>query len=664
MKPDYEEIAARAGIRLPPLGPLPGRWPAPWRTLSGPVWHLPTRPGPFLAALLARRATALTLGVLATTIGTVSSALIPWAMGRALDAGLAHGLGSRLGAAVAVLLLVIGLVAVGDALTQMTEITTWMGSSVGATRALSERTADRVRALARETTPGEMITAVTGDAIALGRATALIPELVASAASTVLVAVLMLRTSTSLGLVVLIGMPLLFLLLIGIAKPLEARQSRFRAEQSALTTISTDAVQGLRILRGIGGEDVYSQVYRAQSQRVRDAGARIAPTAALLAAIRSAAPMLLSVLVVAQGAVLVADGAMSVGDLLAFYGYTTFLRHPVWIVGDAVEHMTRAWIAARRAADLLAVAPIVADPGDEPSAPADTAPPADGAGARETEPRVDWARAALVDPVSAARIDPGILTVVLAPSAGLGLDLCRRLARVDDSLRPALVDGAPTRALSDLPVDEVRRAILLNEETPQLFAGTLRDCLLGRGAPRPRDPGTTDTILRDVIDTAASGDARTRDLLLHDAPADDAPLLAALDAAAATDALDSLDGGLDGLLDEAGRNLSGGQRQRVALARAYAHDPAILLLVDPTSALDSHTEALIARRLPGARRGRTTVVVTDSPLLARAADRLVVLDEVGRSLGSTDPSSAADPSSDDPAARAARAILDRRGGRR
>lgn len=649
MKRSYEEIAARAGVELPPLGPLPGRWPSPLRTLKGPAWTLPDRPGPFLRALLRHRRPALALGIIASSVGTISSALVSWAMGHALDAALDSGPSLELARWTGVFLIVVALVALGDALTQLTEINAWMGSSVGAPRTLSERTADRARALKRESSAGDILTAVNSDAIALGRATSLIPELVASAASVILVAVLMLRVSMSLGLIVIIGMPILFALLLLIAEPLERRQSAFRAEQGELTSIATDAVQGLRILRGIGGEATYSRAYRAQSEKVRAAGIRVAPTVSLLAAIRSAAPMLFSVLVVAQGSVLVSDSRMSVGQLLAFYGYTVYLRHPVWVLGDSVENMTRAWVAARRTGALLAIEPMVRDEH----------------AARE-HARPHWERLGLLDPVSGAGIAPGRINAILAPSPHLGLEVCRRLGRVDDS-NPSgvLVDGPKRIPLSELPISTVREGILLAEEIPQIFAGTLRDALLAGLAPDEPAPGTTEAIYRNVLENAGVEedpvDTRVDD---EELKGRDARLLRALEAAAAADVLDSLGGGLEGRIDELGRNLSGGQRQRLSLARAYAQDSPVLLLVEATSALDSHTEALIAERLPAERAGRTTVLVTESPILARAAQRLIVLDEEGRLLGETTPGALDSEAQrgDGGALAAARAILSRRGG--
>ena len=86
------------------------------------------------------------------------------------------------------------------------------------------------------------------------------------------------------------------------------------------------------------------------------------------------------------------------------------------------------------------------------------------------------------------------------------------------------------------------------------------------------------------------------------------------------------------MLDERGRGLSGGQRQRVVLARALAVEAPILVLVEPTSAVDAHTEARIAERVAAVRRGRTTVVTTVSPLWLHHADRVVLVEGGNRAI--------------------------------
>jgi ABC-type phosphate transport system ATPase subunit len=139
-------------------------------------------------------------------------------------------------------------------------------------------------------------------------------------------------------------------------------------------------------------------------------------------------------------------------------------------------------------------------------------------------------------------------------------------------------------------LDDVRRHILVSDTGSQLFAGTLQEAI---------DPHAR--LTREQAELA-------------------------LRVANAEDVYDALPGGWQGLLDERGRGLSGGQRQRVVLARALAAEAPILVLVEPTSAVDAHTEARIAERVAACRRGRTTVVTTVSPLWLHHADRVVLVE--------------------------------------
>jgi ABC-type multidrug transport system fused ATPase/permease subunit len=156
----------------------------------------------------------------------------------------------------------------------------------------------------------------------------------------------------------------------------------------------------------------------------------------------------------------------------------------------------------------------------------------------------------------------------------------------------AVPDGVPVLdgvAVDRIPVDRLRHRVLVSEAEPHVFSGTLRAEV---------DP---------------------------DARHDDRAVLRALHVADAHDVLDALPEGLAATIEERGRSLSGGQRQRVALARAVLADPEVLVLVEPTSAVDAHTEARIADRLRAHRATRTTLVTTASPLVLDRADEVVLL---------------------------------------
>jgi ABC-type multidrug transport system fused ATPase/permease subunit len=150
-------------------------------------------------------------------------------------------------------------------------------------------------------------------------------------------------------------------------------------------------------------------------------------------------------------------------------------------------------------------------------------------------------------------------------------------------------------ALDELPLDSARTAVLVQDKDPVLLSGRLRD----------------------LLDVPSSGTVRATD---------------ALAAAQCSDVLEALVQGapagadpMDAHITERGRSLSGGQRQRLALARSLVTDPSVLVLDEPTSAVDSHTEARIADGLRQMRSGRTTVVFTSSPLLLDRADRVVLV---------------------------------------
>ncbi|WP_149828930.1 ABC transporter ATP-binding protein [Streptomyces tailanensis] len=192
--------------------------------------------------------------------------------------------------------------------------------------------------------------------------------------------------------------------------------------------------------------------------------------------------------------------------------------------------------------------------------------------------------AALHDPESGVRVSPGRLTALAGDRPGDATAVVDRLGRY----APTAVTwgGIP---LDKIPLAQVRARILVADHEADLFAGRLRE-LLGE---------------RD----------------------DELAVREALRAAVAEDVVQGLPDGLDSPIDAQGRNLSGGQRQRVRLARALLADPEVLLAVEPTSALDAHTEARVAQRLRAAREGRTTVVTTTSPLVLDHADTVHYLVE-------------------------------------
>jgi ABC-type multidrug transport system fused ATPase/permease subunit len=272
-------------------------------------------------------------------------------------------------------------------------------------------------------------------------------------------------------------------------------------------------------------------------------------------------PGIFVVVVVGLGAHFALRGELSPGTLVAFYGYATFLVMPLRTATETADKLMRGLVAARRVNRVLSLTPEIVDP----SAPVTLPSHGD-----------------LVDPVSGIHARDGLLTAIVTAEPDRAAVLADRLGRYDDG--EVRYGGVP---LAGVTRADVRSRILVSDTGAQMFTGTLREEL---------DPSGRRT---------------------------DDELMTALRTASAEDVLVALADGLDSDVEEKGRSFSGGQRQRLILVRALLADPAVLILVEPTSAVDAHTEARIAERLREHRAGRSTVVLTSSPLLLDRVDEVI-----------------------------------------
>src|SRR5690606_37988858 len=391
------------------------------------------------------------------------------------------------------------------------EVGGWMHGSFTTTRLVGHHVSRTGPAIGEELPTGEVVSAVANDSFQVGNVLELLPAFVGGMVGYLTVTVYMLQQSPSLGLVVALGLPLVTVVVSFLIKPLQARQREQREASGRLATLATDTVSGLRILRGIGGEDVFAERYRTQSQRVRAAGVRVASLSSVLEALQVLLPGLFVACVVWLGARLALDGTITPGQLVTFYGFTAFLSEPLRWVTQFLNFYTRARLAARKLIGALSVTPEAGTRAE--SEAADALP----------EPVVPSSPGRITDPATGLEPLPGGLTAVVTPRPGEAEALASRLGRLDDrTVGPVQLDGT---ALRDLPLAEVRRRVVVAASTPELFTGTLRRALDARGAGH-----------------------------------DDATLLQALHTADAHDVLDSLPEGLDGAITEKGRSLSGGQR--------------------------------------------------------------------------------------------------------
>ena len=569
--------------------------------------------GALLRWLLRRAAVPVTLATLAACTSNIIQAIVPAFLGQALDAGIENGLNGRVWGIGALLLVLFVVYAVGDTMLSYFGVTAWMRTAFDVDRLVGRQISATGKDLSRQVSTGEVATIIASDADYLGKLIEHLPALLGAAASFLVVAVLMLRTSVSLGLIVILGMPLVAAIVTLVIRPLQKRQAVQREAQSAVTTITTDTVAGLRILRGIGGEDVFARRYRDASQELRRRGVEVASSQATLMTLQVLLPGLFAAIVVWVAARMAVAGSLTPGGLITFYGYTAYLSWPLWVFTSSVQDYTRAVVGARRLSRLLEVTPAAGSLVERLNLDPAAAHPVSGD---------------LVDTGSGLRLEEGRMTALVCPDPQVSADLATRLGRFTDAGPTVTLAGRP---LTTMPLEQVRASVVVSGATAQLFTGTLREALDVRGGPDPQPAGLEDLVRAETErTTGADVDQQVRPQE-REAPGDDR-LIEAIGIADAGDVLTSLSEGLAGMITEKGRSLSGGQRQRVALARALLTEAPTLVLIEPTSALDSHTEARVAAQVHRARAGRTTVVVTASPLVLEACDEVVLLDSSGTEL--------------------------------
>jgi ABC-type multidrug transport system fused ATPase/permease subunit len=503
----------------------------------------------------------------------VAQAVMPAIIGLAID----HGIAARdTGALVSwsAAMLGVGLVqAAAGIMRHRFAVTNWLTAAYRTVQLVARQATHLGATLPKRVATGEVVAIGSNDLSHIGNAMEITGRATGAAVSFLVVAFLLLRTSVTLGLVVLVGVPMLLLAIGPLLKPLQKRNLAQREMMGDLSNLATDIVAGLRVLRGIGGEAVFHDRYSRDSQEVRRAGVRVGRLQSVLDALQIFLPGVFVVAVVWLGARFAVRGVITAGELVAFYGYAAFLMIPLRTSTEFANKWIRGFVAARRVVKVLALEPEVTDPErphDEPPYGAE-----------------------LVDVPSGLRLPHGQLTAVVSDRPEETAALADRLGRYAEG--EVRWGGMP---LSSLPREVVRRRVVVSDTASTLFSG-----LLGEQV--------------DIRDRGAGAVA------------------AALRTASADDVLEVMPDGIDTVLTERGRSLSGGQRQRLVLARALAADPEVLVLVEPTSAVDAHTEARIADRLHRHRAGRTTVVTTTSPLVLDRVDNVAFLrDGVVVALGS------------------------------
>ncbi|AOZ71913.1 hypothetical protein BK816_00250 [Boudabousia tangfeifanii] len=584
------------------------------------IYDLPKTPRALIWKQIKMQKWPYLFSLFVSTLMRLSGICVPLILGKMLNDGLAEGFNSNF--AFWFLMLVINVLVIGLAwaLDQIANMNLAWRMSWWQSFNLTSRTIDRAIPMTKQVSSGNLVASTMVDSGAIADLLLFLPALTASLITMLVSGAIMLSYSIPLGLLVLLGLPAATLLVSSTAKPLRRRTDEARGALGQLNTVATDAVMGLRVLRGIGGEDKYTAHYQEASRDLTEKGMKVVVFRALMATLRAGMPALFQTTIIAVGAYMVWNGSLTAGTLLAFFGLSTYLQSSVNSIVTAAMVITGAQVAAARICQMTVVEPNLTDQATK-------------------ESPSSWNAVSFQDMASGAKLHGGQITAVVCENPEVSTALVRRLARLEDGTEVQLqggdLCGAKQVKLADLPIEGVRDAVLFSSGEAGVFAGSLRKSLLGRKAVANPPLTLPELLAWDAIERSPESEF----LLLPDhQPTDwDDQLLAAIEVANANDVLTSL-GGLDGRILEKGRNLSGGQRQRLALARAVAADSPVLLLSHPTSAQDANTEATIGQSLAQNRAGRTTVIATASPLLIHTVDQVLVLAEDGHALGGGTPS--------------------------
>ena len=446
---------------------------------------------------------------------------------------------------------------------------------------------------------GDLLTHVTSDVNAMGDLFAQSIGQICQAAllSTGMLAVL-LWLDPVLALVAVATTPLLAAVSWVYRRRVRSQARERRTHEGRIASIAGEALSAMAIVKAFGSERHESARVRRGSEERMAAGVEVARTQARFDGLVGSVRAIGTAAVLVFGVLRVADGALSPGELIVFVSYTRKAHNPLRRLAREMTKASAAMARMERVAEVLGADEVLEDR------------PGAYRGARATgdlaleHVAFSYAegRHALHD--VSLHVPAGGCVAVMGPSGVGKSTLGALIARLyDPTAGRVLLDG---RDLRDCALAWLREQVAIVLQETVLFTGSVRDNIAYGSDAGP-----------DEVEAAARS-------------------------AAAHDFILTLPDGYDTELGPQGVGLSGGQRQRIGIARTLLRDPPLLLLDEPTTGLDEASETELLAGLRALIAGRTTILITHSPRLARLADRVVTLDR-GRVAPATGRPAVADP---------------------
>ncbi|HEX2046741.1 MAG TPA: ABC transporter ATP-binding protein [Acidimicrobiales bacterium] len=524
------------------------------------------------------------------SLAAVGAALgIPLVIRRIVDGPIARGDSEAL-LPLALLVLLLGLAETGLAFTRR-----WIqgGAANGFERSLRNDLYAHLQALPTafhdRWHSGQLLSRAMADLAVIRRFVGFgLVFLVVNTVTFTLVIALLFRLYAPLALVTAGSVVPLAFLSQGFKRRYRAVSRRVQDEQGDLTTLAEEAATGIRVIKAFGRSPLVSGRYAEAARRLHDSAVESAQLRARFWSLIDLVPNLTLLGVLVVGALAVGRGALTLGGLVAFMSLVLILVWPMESLGGIIANAREAETAAGRIFEVFDTVPAIADrPGAVDLASSSGQLRLEAVGFRYPDAE-EWAlRGVDLD------VRPGE-TLALVGTTGSGkTSLLTLVPRLYDVTEGAVtLDGRDVRGLT---LSSLRRAVGVAFDDPLLFSASVRENLLLGW------PDATDRELETAIATAQAD-------FVHDLP-----------------------WGLDTRVGEQGLTLSGGQRQRLALARAIVGRPAVLVLDDPLSSLDVHTEALVEEALARVLADSTALVAVHRPSTLALADRVAFL-EGGRLL--------------------------------